>query len=66
MTVGVIVMSVGMIVLMVTTVLFIASLVAVLVARVTAGGHKEPVQVLHISEILIFYVKMFKYYLFVY
>ena len=48
---GVIVMSVGVIVLMMTTVLFIASLVAVLVAMVTTGGYKESVQVLHISEI---------------
>ena len=49
-----IVICVGVIMRMMTTVLFssiIASLVAVLVAMVTTGGHKEPVQVLHILEI---------------
>ena len=50
-----IVMSVSVIVLMVTTVLFssiIASLVAILVARVTASGYKKFVQVLqNISDV---------------
>ena len=52
---SVIVMSVSVIVLMVTTVLFssiIASLVAILVARVTASGYKKFVQVLqNISDV---------------